>query len=333
MKFEDVIKLINKTHKNIAIIQGENFPVVERISTGIYALDDLLDGGFARGRIVEVYAPEAVGKTTLAWQFIRQCQYDRDHKQAFFDFENRCNIDTAKGMGVDVSRISFFRPDASQKVYGESLLDSAMNIALADDCDCVIIDSWDTICTKREMEGEIGDSNIGVGAKMRGQFLRFLSNHLHEKSPTYLIINQLRDNPGAMYGPTEITSGGKSLKYYASIRLNLRKKDKIEDDGEFQAGHNVKIEVVKNSTGNPFRETLVGLHYGHGFSNAEWIEEQGKKLGLMKKKEFQLNDKLIKIDTLHTKPKTCRKIQQLILKMRIGADHQNQTENVDTIPI
>ena len=295
---------------------------VDVIPTGSIALDAALGvGGFPKGRIIEIYGPESSGKTTLAIHAIAECQ-KAGGIAAFIDAEHAFDRFYAEKLGVDVANLFMSQPD-----NGEQALQIADELIRSSAIDLLIVDSVAALTPKKEIEGDMGDNVVGLHARLMSQALRKLTSTISKTNTCCIFINQLREKIGVMFGNPETTTGGNALKFYASVRLDIRKSSAIKDGDEI-IGNLTKVKVVKNKVAPPFRKAEFEIMFGEGISKVGEIIDLGVEFGILKKSGswFSYNDtklgqgrEAVK-SLLRDNPELCEELEGIIKQ------HLNETQ-------
>lgn len=316
----------------------DNRPPIRAISSGNTAIDVALGiGGFPRGRIVEIYGPESSGKTTVALHAIASVQRDGGIA-AFIDAEHALDPEYARKLGVDTDALLVSQPD-----HGEQALEIADMLIRSGAIDLIVVDSVAALTPKAEIEGDMGDSHVGLQARLMSQALRKMTGALHNSGTTAIFINQLREKIGVMFGSPETTTGGKALKFYASVRCDVRRIQTLKD-GQDAIGNRTKLKVVKNKVSPPFKVAEFDIVYGEGISRESSLIDMGVDNGIIKKSGSwftyegdQLGQGKEKVRMyLKNSPELANEIEQKILKkLKIGEyaglPDEEATEEPDNI--
>ena len=288
----DAIKQIEKQYGKGSIMKlGERAAVdVDAISSGSIKIDEALGiGGYPKGRIIEIYGPESSGKTTLALHAIAEVQ-KKGGRAAYIDAENAIDPNYAKNLGVNIDELILSQPDS-----GEQGLQIAEMLIKSGAIDIIVVDSVAALVPQAELDGEMGDAQVGLQARMMSKAMRKLSGVMNRSECTAIFINQLREKVGIMFGNPETTPGGRALKFYASVRLDIRRSEAIKNGTEI-IGNKVNVKVVKNTVAPPFKTASIEIMYGEGISyvaelldlcvdheiirkSGAWFSYQGEKIG------------------------------------------------------
>ncbi len=277
---ETALLQIEKNYGKGAVMRlGENSTLnVEAISTGSISLDAATGiGGLPRGRIVEIYGPESSGKTTLALQVIAEAQ-KLGGEAAFIDAEHALDPEYAQNLGVDVNSLLVAQPD-----NGEQALEITEALARSGALDVIVIDSVAALVPRAEIEGDMGDSHVGLHARLMSQALRKLTSVINKSNTVVIFINQLREKVGVVYGNPEVTTGGRALKFYTTMRIDVRRIEQLKGQGNEFVGSRTRAKIVKNKVAPPFKEAEFDIMYGEGISKIGEIVDLGVKFDILKK--------------------------------------------------
>lgn len=338
---ENALAILEKQYGKGAVMRlGDNAAKldIDVMPTGCFELDEALGiGGLPRGRIIEIFGPESSGKTTVALQIIAAAQ-KAGGTAAFVDAEHALDASYAKALGVDIDNIFVSQPNT-----GEEGLEVAEKLVSSGAIDIVVIDSVAALVPKAEIEGLIGDSHVGVQARLMSQALRKLAGAASQSNTVAIFINQLREKIGVVYGNPETTAGGKALKFYASVRIDVRKGEKLMA-GDMQVGNKTKIKIVKNKVAPPFRTADVEIYFGEGISKTSSTLNAAIQHGIITKSGawFAYNGENIAQGRenarlyLKNNPDILDEIEQKIIKLTRKDDEKNDedknTGNAESMP-
>ena len=276
---DETLKQIQKLFGKGAVMRlGERESVdVDAIPSGSLLIDEAIGvGGYPKGRIIEIFGPESSGKTTLALHAIAECQ-KMGGRAAFIDAEHAIDPVYAKNLGVDVNELILSQPD-----NGEQALEIVEMLANSGGVNLIIVDSVAALVPQAELDGEMGDSSVGLQARLMSKAMRKIAGVLNKKECAVIFINQLREKVGVMYGNPETTSGGRALKFYASVRIDIRRTEAIKQGSDI-IGNTCRVKIVKNKVSPPFKQCEIDIIYGQGISKEGEILDRAVELGLIKK--------------------------------------------------
>ena len=276
---DETLKQIQKMFGKGSVMRlGEREAVdVDAIPSGSLLIDEALGvGGYPKGRIIEIFGPESSGKTTLALHAIAECQKNGG-RAAFIDAEHAIDPVYAKNLGVDINELILSQPD-----NGEQALEIVEMLANSGGVNLIIVDSVAALVPQAELDGEMGDSSVGLQARLMSKAMRKIAGILNKKECAVIFINQLREKVGVMYGNPETTSGGRALKFYASIRIDIRRTEAIKQGADI-IGNTCRVKIVKNKVSPPFKQCEIDIIYGQGISKEGEILDRAVELGLIKK--------------------------------------------------
>ena len=276
---DETLKQIQKLFGKGAVMRlGEREAVdVDAIPSGSLLLDEALGvGGYPKGRIIEIFGPESSGKTTLALHAIAECQKNGG-RAAFIDAEHAIDPIYAKNLGVDINELILSQPD-----NGEQALEIAEMLAGSGSINLIVVDSVAALVPQAELDGEMGDSSVGLQARLMSKAMRKIAGILNKKECAVIFINQLREKVGVMYGNPETTSGGRALKFYASIRIDIRRTEAIKQGADI-IGNTCRVKIVKNKVSPPFKQCEIDIIYGQGISKEAEVLDRAVELGLIRK--------------------------------------------------
>ena len=279
VNLDETLKQIEKMFGKGSVMKLGERPAVDvnAIPSGSLLLDEALGvGGYPKGRVIEIFGPESSGKTTLALHAIAECQ-KQGGRAAFIDAEHAIDPDYAKKLGVNIDELILSQPDS-----GEQALEIAEMLASSGAISLIIVDSVAALVPQAELDGEMSDNSVGMQARLMSKAMRKIAGILNKKDCAVIFINQLREKVGVLYGNPETTSGGRALKFYASIRIDIRRTEAIKNGSDI-VGNTCRIKIVKNKVAPPFKQCEVDIIYGQGISKEAEILDRAVELGLIKK--------------------------------------------------
>ena len=324
---EDALRRIKKEYGEGAVMFLGEKPVesVPAISTGSLSIDRITGiGGVPRGRITEIYGPESSGKTTLALHVIANAQKEGG-VAAFIDAEHALDPTYAKKLGINLEELLVSQPDS-----GEQALEIAETLVRSGAVDVIVVDSVAALVPEAEIKGDMGDSHVGLQARLMSQALRKLTAAINKSNCALIFINQVREKIGMMGygGPQETTPGGRALKFYSSMRMEIRNVGQIKGKNDERIGHKAKVKIVKNKLAPPFREAVVEVYYGEGISREAELLNLGEELGLVKKSGSWYSFGDLRLGQgkenarqfLKENPEVARELEEKILEALSGED-------------